>query len=138
MWGSAGADLYVDLYVISPWHASSPPFASFQVGHALAEHARHKRELYYPALEAQLERVDFLPLGMDIFGGILPDALPLLRRVQRALSVALAPADLEQCMGLSVVQCLSYSVARSVGMQLAAHVPLPYSVRADALYDPHA
>ncbi len=137
-WGSAGADLYIDLFVVSPWHASSPPSPSFQVGHAVTEHARYKRELYSSALEAQLERVEFLPFGMDIFGGILPDVRPLLRRVQRCLAGVLCPADIQLCVELSVVQCISYCVARAVGMQLAAHLPLPYSDRTDPLYVPHA
>ena len=130
--------MYIDLLVISPWHASSPPSLTFQVGHALTEHARHKRELYSSALEAPFERVEFLPLGMDIFGGIFLEELPLLRCVQRALSGVLCPADIQLCVELSVIQCISFCVARSVGMQLAAHVPLSYSDRCDALYVLHA
>ncbi len=102
-WGLVRAYLYTDLFVISPWYASSPPSLTFQVGHALTEHAWHKREQYSSALVAQQERVEFLPLGMEIFGGILPEALPLLRRVHRALLGALCPADIHRCVKLYLI-----------------------------------
>ena len=124
-YGDGGSDIYADVFVIHPWSATDPAFASFQAGSRMQREFDRKTRLYAAAFAAQEEAASFLPLGFDIFGGMHARTFTLLLELQQRISGGHASSGhLASQVDFSVFQFVSYCLARCIGTQLASHLPM--------------
>jgi hypothetical protein len=120
-WGKEGGDLYIDLFVAAPWPATSPDFTCFAEERAVEAYAVVK-EVKYAAVFALHSQHEFLPLGFDVFSGIMRSSLPFLHRLHRRLQGREAYS--EALVEPTLFPRLSLSIACLVGHQLEARLPL--------------
>ena len=106
---------------MAPWSATAQDFRAFDEEERMTAYGKQK-EVKYTAVFPRDGLHSFLPLGFDVFSGILRSSLPFFRRLHRHLQGAASCS--EALVEPRLFPRLSLSIACSVGHQLESRLPL--------------
>jgi hypothetical protein len=116
-----GKDLYIDVVGSSPLAVSN--MRGFEPGGASRKAVAGKERSYRDILRAQPPSVRFLSFFFESLGGLHPDAVGLLVRLQGGVNLSALTHD--DCFWYSVmtIRRVSFAIAKAVGRQLSSRLP---------------
>jgi hypothetical protein len=80
-----------------------------------------KERSYRDILRAQPPSVMYLSFSFESLGGLHPDAVGLLVRLQGGVTLSALTHD--DCFWFSVIRQVSFAIAKAVGRQLSSRLP---------------
>jgi hypothetical protein len=97
------------------------PTRGFEPGGASRKAVAGKERSYRDILRAQPPSVRYLSFSFESLGGLHPDAVGLLGRLQGGVNLSLLTHD--DCVWFSVIRRVSFAIAKAVGRQLSSWLP---------------